>query len=169
MTLRERVTTIAVRWHQRAVMRRWPGAKSGPFEITVSGGPPDADREGSNSALALDLDLTPEDGSHRIGMRGTVMIDDAHLLAVLDVEIRAEVEGDEPPTDDDLIDFTHQWGHDYMMGYLRAGLTDLAAEVGVPNVVLPPSYTTQPSPEVAQLMVADARARAAGDADPVRE
>ena len=162
MSLPERVQKIGVRWHQRTVVRRWPDATEAPFEIVVSEnaeGP-----EGSNSALAIELDVSTVDGIHHIGMRGAVKLDDEHLLAIIDTEIQAAADG-EPPTDDELVDFAQGWGHDYLMGYLRVGLADSAAQVGVQNLAIPPSYATRPDRESAAELVTGARDRAAAKAD----
>ena len=162
MTLSERVARVGLRWHQRAVVRRWPDASEAPFEITVSSnavGP-----EGANSALAVELALAMVDDIHRVGMRAAVKIDDEHLFALVDAEVQVSLDG-EAPTDSELVDFAQGWGHDYLMGYLRVGLADSAAQIGVSNVALPPSYVTQPSEEAAFSLVADARERAAAETD----
>ncbi|MCV7230402.1 hypothetical protein [Mycolicibacterium komossense] len=114
--------------------------------------------------MAVELDVSTVDGIHHIEMRGAIKIDDDHLLAIIDAEIRASADG-EPMTDDDLIDFAQGWGHDFLMGYLRVGLADSAAQVGIPNVTLPPSYVTQPTRESAAELVTGARERAAAKAD----
>ena len=109
------------------------------------------------------MDVSTVDDIHHISMRGAVKIDDEHLLAILDAEVRLSVNG-EAPTDGDLSDFAQGWGHDYLMGYLRVGLADSAAQVGIPNVALPPNYVTQPSPASAADLVAGARERSAAKA-----
>lgn len=158
MTLSDRVAKWRVRWHQRVAVRRWDDASEAPFAIEISGGAAGPDT--SNSALVVELDFRTVEGTHHIGMRGAVKIDDEHFLAIVDAEIRASVDG-VPPTEDELVDFAQGWGHDYLMGYLRVGLTDSAAQVGIQNVTLPPSYMTKPNREAAAGLVADARERAA--------
>ncbi|PND55257.1 hypothetical protein CRM90_23955 [Mycobacterium sp. ENV421] len=162
VTLSARVANFGVRWHQRAVVRRWPDAGKAAFEIAISGNSVGPD--GVNSALAIELDVATVDGKHQVGMRGAVKIDDEHLLALVDAEIRVSIDR-EPPTDDELIDLARGWGHDYLMGYLGVGLSDSAAQVGILNVGLPPSYVLQPSHESAAELVAAARSRAAAKAD----
>lgn len=114
--------------------------------------------------LAIEVDFKTIDEIHHIGMRGAVKIDDEHLLAIMDAEIQAVVDG-EAPTEDELIGFAQDWGHDYLMGYLRVGLADSVTQVGIPNVTLPPSCATRPNRDAAAGLVADARERATAEPD----
>lgn len=163
MTLPSRVAQWGFRWHQRVAVRRWPDSDGddGAFNVEVTTAEPLQDHETSGDPvrLAIDMALGAVDDQQSVRLRGAVKVDDERLLAVQDAEVRILFAPGEELTDQELIEFAQGWGHDYLMGYLRAGLVDSAALVGLPNLILPPTPYTRPSREDAVELLEEARRR----------
>ena len=111
------------------------------------------------------MNLQTADDQHAALLRGALKIDDEKLLAVIDAEIRVLFNPGDAPNDEELIDFAQNWGHDYLMGYLRTGLADSASLVGLPNLILPPSPVTRPNRDDAVELLEEARRRTEVEAD----
>lgn len=181
LSLPERVSLWGVRWHQRVAVRRWPGNDSAdvPFKVEVTSldESDDPDDGGSQVRFAMEMNVGLVDDRHAASLRGAVKVNDDQLLAVLDAEVRVLFGEGDAPSDEELVDFAQTWGHDYLMGYLRTGLADSAALVGLPHLILPPSILTRPSRDDATDIVLEAQQRSdansgearlpdrAGDAD----
>lgn len=140
MRLKDALSQTSMRWHQRAVLRKWSDIDNSdaPFLVEVSS---ESDEMGPASRLAARVVVEATPGMHVVSLRVAAHVNDDQLTTVQDVEVRFDFTRQHPPTDAELADMLRGWAMEVALGYIRGALGDAAASVGLPPLVLDPLYT----------------------------
>ena len=139
MSLKHALSSTSMRWHQRAVVRKWTDIDSSdaPFLVTVASGS-DADEASSRIAARVHIGGTPD--VQTVSLRVVARVNDDQLTTVQDIEVRFDFTRPDPPTDVELADLLRGWGVEVALGYIRGALAEASSSVGLPALVLDPLY-----------------------------